>query len=49
MTRSLAPIVVPILLIFVNTTISALELEGGIYDYLMFVWDSPSSPSAWDF
>lgn len=37
LTRSLAPIVVPILLIFVNTTISALELESGIYDYLMFV------------
>ena len=28
LTRSLAPIVVPILLIFVNTTLGALELEG---------------------
>lgn len=36
LTRSLLPIVVPILLIFVNTTVSALKLEGGIYNYIKF-------------
>lgn len=34
---SLAPIVVPILLIFMNTTLTALELESGIFGYLQFL------------
>lgn len=37
LTRSVLPIFVPILLIFANTTISALELKGGIYDYITFI------------
>jgi len=37
LTRSILPIFVPILLIFANTTISALELKGGIYDYITFI------------
>jgi gluconate:H+ symporter, GntP family len=37
LTRSLLPIVVPILLIFANTTVTALKLEGGIYNYIKFI------------
>ena len=35
--RSLLPIVLPIVLIFLNTTLTALEITGGIYDYLIFL------------
>lgn len=35
--RSLLPIVLPIVLIFLNTTLSALEITGGIYDYIIFL------------
>lgn len=35
--RSSLPIVLPIVLIFLNTTLSALELTGGIYDYIIFL------------
>lgn len=35
--RSLLPIVLPIILIFLNTTLSALDITGGIYDYLIFL------------
>lgn len=34
---SIMPIVLPIILIFLNTLISALELEGDIFDYLKFL------------
>lgn len=34
---SLAPILVPIVLIFMNTTLTALELEEGIFGYLQFL------------
>jgi GntP family gluconate:H+ symporter len=34
--RSLAPILVPIFLIFANTTVAALELEGGVFEYAQF-------------
>jgi gluconate:H+ symporter, GntP family len=37
LTRSLLPIVVPILLIFANTTVTAFKLEGGIYNYIKFI------------
>jgi hypothetical protein len=37
LTRSLLPIVVPILLIFANTTFTAFKLEGGIYNYIKFI------------
>lgn len=35
--RSILPIVLPIVLIFLNTTLTALEITGGIYDYLIFL------------
>lgn len=35
--RSLLPIVVPILLIFMNTTLAALELTDGFYSVLIFL------------
>lgn len=35
--KSIAPIFVPILLIFVNTTLSALELKEGFYGILIFL------------
>ncbi|MCG6184581.1 GntP family permease [Anoxybacillus sp. LAT_38] len=37
LTRSILPIFVPILLIFANTTVTALKLEGGIYNYIKFI------------
>lgn len=36
LTRSILPIIVPIVLIFMNTLISSLGRTGGIYDYLSF-------------
>ncbi|NIK13291.1 GntP family gluconate:H+ symporter [Alkalibacillus almallahensis] len=35
--HSSMPILIPIVLIFANTIISALERTGGIYDYLLFL------------
>lgn len=35
--RSILPIVLPIVLIFLNTTLTALDISGGIYDYLIFL------------
>lgn len=35
--RSIAPILVPIFLIFLNTTFTALELEGGFFEYAQFI------------
>lgn len=35
--RSTAPIFIPILLIFMNTSVSASGIEGGIFDYLIFI------------
>lgn len=35
--RSLLPILLPILLIFLNTTLTALELDSGIYSVLIFL------------
>lgn len=37
LTRSIMPILLPIILIFLNTTIAALKLEGGVYDYITFI------------
>ncbi|MFS0645292.1 GntP family permease [Siminovitchia sp. 179-K 8D1 HS] len=37
LTRAMLPIVIPILLIFANTLLAALELSGGIYDYITFL------------
>ncbi|MED0716600.1 gluconate:H+ symporter [Aeribacillus composti] len=37
LTRSVLPIFVPIILIFANTTVTALKLKGGIYDYITFL------------
>jgi len=37
LTLSILPIFVPIILIFINTLISALKLTGGVYDYLTFI------------
>lgn len=34
--RSLLPILIPIVLIFLNTTIAAMEISGGFYDILAF-------------
>ncbi|WP_085522778.1 GntP family permease [Tuberibacillus sp. Marseille-P3662] len=34
--RSIMPIVIPIILIFIKTFVSALGFEGGIFDYLKF-------------
>lgn len=34
---SLAPIFVPIILIFLNTTLNALGYSGGVYDYISFL------------
>ncbi|KKK39790.1 gluconate permease [Mesobacillus campisalis] len=35
--RSIMPVIIPILLIFVNTTLAALELTQGIYGILIFL------------
>ncbi|GAA0485448.1 gluconate:H+ symporter [Salinibacillus aidingensis] len=35
--RSMAPILIPILLIFMNTTLSALDLTEGLYSYILFL------------
>ncbi|MFC4410454.1 GntP family permease [Chungangia koreensis] len=35
--RSLLPIILPIILIFLNTTLSAMELSGGWVDYVLFL------------
>jgi gluconate:H+ symporter, GntP family len=35
--RSILPILIPIILIFVNTTLSALELKEGLYGVLIFL------------
>lgn len=37
LTRAMLPIIIPILLIFANTLLAALELSGGIYDYITFL------------
>ncbi|RWR06528.1 gluconate:H+ symporter [Siminovitchia fortis] len=37
LTRATLPIIIPILLIFANTLLAALELTGGIYDYITFI------------
>ncbi len=36
-TKSIMPILVPIILIFINTTLSALELKEGIYSIILFL------------
>lgn len=35
--RSILPIALPIVLIFLNTTLTALEKTGGLYDYIIFL------------
>lgn len=35
--RSLLPIILPIILIFLNTTLSAMDLSGGWVDYVLFL------------
>ncbi|MEK4030473.1 gluconate:H+ symporter [Pseudobacillus sp. FSL P4-0506] len=35
--RSILPILLPIVLIFINTTLSAMEIKGGWIDYLLFL------------
>ncbi|WP_103109714.1 GntP family permease [Brevibacillus reuszeri] len=37
LTRSLLPILVPIILIFLNTTLSAMELKTGFFEILIFL------------
>lgn len=37
LTRSFMPILIPIILIFLNTTLEALELTDGFYSYLIFL------------
>ena len=37
LTRSFIPILIPIILIFLNTTLEALELTDGFYSYLIFL------------
>lgn len=37
LTRSIMPILLPIILIFLNTTLEALELSDGFYSYLIFL------------
>lgn len=37
LTRSFMPILIPIVLIFLNTTLGALELTDGFYSYLIFI------------
>ncbi|WP_342574822.1 gluconate:H+ symporter [Solibacillus sp. FSL K6-1781] len=37
LTRSFMPILIPIVLIFLNTTLDALELTDGFYSYLIFL------------
>ncbi|MBM7706462.1 GntP family permease [Chryseomicrobium aureum] len=35
--KSILPILLPIVLIFINTTLTALEISGGAIDYLLFL------------
>ncbi|MGB2873833.1 GntP family permease, partial [Psychrobacillus psychrotolerans] len=35
--KSFFPILLPIILIFFNTTLSALEITGGVWDYVLFL------------
>lgn len=37
LTRAVLPILVPLILILGNTILSAIELKGGFYDYLIFL------------
>lgn len=37
LTRAVLPILIPLILILGNTILSAMELKGGLYDYLIFL------------
>lgn len=37
LTISVSPIFVPLILILLNTVLSAMEIQGGFYDYLLFL------------
>lgn len=37
LTRSVLPILIPLILILSNTILSAMERKGGVYDYLIFL------------